>query len=348
MHGVCLVVPPRRKLQLVSPRSPRLGDAIRLLLLAAALLVGTAFASGGAPIDRHALVTRHNPRITRLDPWAPLSVGNGHFAFTADVTGLQTFGDYYHKNGIPLETLARWAWHENANPNGYTLSDANQPFTAYGRTVGYPTGQSGPAGTWLRENPQDMPLAQLGLVLDRADGRAVIPGDLHDISQVLDLWSGVVVSTYVLEGEPVTVAVACHPARDLLAVRVESPLVAEARLAVRIALPRGHDLKTKNNPALDWSLPESHTTTLVGQGKNFLRLVHTRDASRYAVTLRSGPPLRIVRTGPHAFRVGADARDVLEFTVEFASVPETVLPGSLSFPDAAEVRAASTAPGRSG
>ena len=58
-------------------------------------------------IDRHALVTRHNPHITKLDPWAPLSVGNGQFCFTTDVTGLQTFGEHYYKNGIPLETLAR-------------------------------------------------------------------------------------------------------------------------------------------------------------------------------------------------------------------------------------------------
>ena len=42
-------------------------------------------------IDRQNLVTRHNPLVRRFDPYGPLSVGNGEFAFTADVTGLQTF-----------------------------------------------------------------------------------------------------------------------------------------------------------------------------------------------------------------------------------------------------------------
>lgn len=318
-----------------------LAGALRRLLPAAALLVGTAAAAEIPSLDRHALVTRHNPQITKVDPWAPLSVGNGHFAFTADVTGLQTFDEYYHGNGIPLETLARWAWHENANPNGYKLSDANQPFTAYGKTLGYPTNQNGPAGMWLRENPQDVPLAQLGLELDQPNGRTLVPGDIHGIGQTLDLWSGAITSTYTLEGAPVKVTVACHPERDALAVRIESPLVAGAKLAVRLALPRGHDIKTKNNPALDWSQPESHTTKIVEQGESSLRLAHARDASRYAVTLVSGTPLRIAQTGPHAFRIGAARGNVLEFTVAFAALPGMSLRDSAPVLSAADVRAAS-------
>ena len=36
-------------------------------------------------IDRYALVTRHNVTIEKPDPLTPLSVGNGEFAFTADI-----------------------------------------------------------------------------------------------------------------------------------------------------------------------------------------------------------------------------------------------------------------------
>jgi hypothetical protein len=310
------------------------------LLLGFALLLPAA--SGAEPIDRKALITRHNPVVHGVDPWAPLSVGNGHFAFTTDVTGLQTFEEYYQQKGIPLETLARWAWHENANPHGYKLADANRPFTAYGKTLGYPTNQNGPAGVWLRENPQDMPLARLGLELDQPDGPTLVPSEVHDISQTLDLWSGIVTSSYTLEGSPVKVTVACHPEQDVLAIRIVSPLVASGRLSVRIALPRGHDIKTKNNPELDWSLPESHTTKIVAQDGNSLRLVHTRDASRYAVALQSALPLRIALPGPHAFRIGAAAGDVLEFTVAFAALGETNLQDPAPAPGAAEVRAAST------
>jgi len=44
----------------------------------------------GDEIDRRAVVERHNPVVRRIDPFSALSVGNGEFAFTADVTGLQT------------------------------------------------------------------------------------------------------------------------------------------------------------------------------------------------------------------------------------------------------------------
>ena len=71
--------------------------------------------AGPAPIDRHALVTRHNVELTRFDPESPLSVGNGEFAFTADVTGLQTFPEAYDQT-IPLGTLSQWGWHTAPNP----------------------------------------------------------------------------------------------------------------------------------------------------------------------------------------------------------------------------------------
>lgn len=73
---------------------------------AAALVLLAHGAAFGEPIDRHALVSRHDVRVQSLDPWSPLSVGNGDFAFTADVTGLQAFHDLYFEGGMPTETLS--------------------------------------------------------------------------------------------------------------------------------------------------------------------------------------------------------------------------------------------------
>src|SRR5687768_775840 len=70
-------------------------------------------------IDRHALVTRHNPTLRRADLLSPLSLGNGEFAFTADITGLQTFPRFYDRDdnaqsgrgATPLVTQSQWGWH---------------------------------------------------------------------------------------------------------------------------------------------------------------------------------------------------------------------------------------------
>jgi hypothetical protein len=266
-------------------------------------------ADPGGRIDRRALVTRHHPHLTRVDPWAPLSVGNGGFCFTADVTGLQTFPDHYQKNGIPLETQARWAWHAEPNPRGYQLADANRPYTAHGRTQGYPTNDKVPAGQWLRENPHAWPLGQLGFVDE--NGTALDWRELDAIEQTLDLWSGVLRSRFSWHGESVEVTTAVDPAADRLAVVIRSAAVAGGGLCLRLAFPRGHDLRIKNNPALDWSRPQTHATRFSpgpgtpASGTRELAFARARDGSTYAGTLAvtggeiAGPE----PTSPHAVLV---------------------------------------------
>ena len=117
------------------------------LIVVFAFLAITTNAESVGSIDRQALVTRHNPVIRKLDVDAPLTVGNGGFAFGADITGLQTFAEHYHRWGVPVETESRWCWVTDENPNGYKLSDANKDFKqADGRVFGYPTKASSPAG----------------------------------------------------------------------------------------------------------------------------------------------------------------------------------------------------------
>ncbi|GAW03948.1 hypothetical protein LENED_005703 [Lentinula edodes] len=58
------------------------------------------FLTSNAAIDRHSLVTRYNPTRITSNPTTPMQVGNGNFAFGADVTSLQTF--------LPFATMSSW------------------------------------------------------------------------------------------------------------------------------------------------------------------------------------------------------------------------------------------------
>jgi len=229
-----------------------------LLVLAAAWLP----AATEPPIDRAALVSRHNPVNRKVDYDSPLTVGNGSFAFTADITGLQTFATEYHRFGVPTETQARWAWVSDDNPNHYQLADTNRDFTLPdGRVLGFPTQASTPAGEWLRRNPRAFPVGQLQLVWDKPDGTPFTPADIEEPEQTLDLWNGILTSKFKLGGVSVTVTTACAAWADAVLVRIDSVLVAQGKLRVRLAFPRGHDINTKNTPALDWSHAEAHQTT---------------------------------------------------------------------------------------
>ena len=163
-------------------------------------------------IDRQALVRRHNIALSKPDPLTPLSVGNGEFAFTADITGLQTFPQY-HQQGMALGTQSQWGWHSMPNPDEYTLSDILDDYSVAGRKVPYASDRDysrtySPAATWLRANPHRLHLGQIGLRLTRADGSSVGMDDLTNTLQTLDLWTGLLTSRFETEGQTVKIRIA--------------------------------------------------------------------------------------------------------------------------------------------
>ena len=126
-------------------------------------LAGEGFRSSPASINREALVRRHNPNNTRIDPLSALSLGNGRFAFTADVTGLQTLQHEYEQT-MPLCTMSEWGWHTIPRPKhlvGATLRPAL--YDTHGRQVGYHTRSEGQTElfNWLRENPHRLHLGRI-------------------------------------------------------------------------------------------------------------------------------------------------------------------------------------------
>ena len=56
-------------------------------------------------INREQLVRRHNPKLDGISTESPLSVGNGNFAFTMDITGMQSLYAHYLEGGFPLCSL---------------------------------------------------------------------------------------------------------------------------------------------------------------------------------------------------------------------------------------------------
>jgi hypothetical protein len=290
------------------------------------------------PIDRQALVTRHNPIVRQVDVDAPLTIGNGNFAFTGDITGLQTFAALYQRDGVPTETLSRWCWVTDENPQHYHLGNANQDFTLPdGRVLGFPTRAGTPAGDWLRRNPRIHPLAQLALQWLKPDGSEFMPGDIQDAEQTLDLWTGIVTSKFKLGGVPVTVTTASANRTDTVGVEIESALVAEGKVRVRLRFPRGHDPAVKNTPALDWSHPEAHQTIVNDEKASRLDLLRVVGSTRYYVSFASNDRLLINRLEAHEYDIAAGASGrVLRFAMTFSQRP-------LDHPpyDAAGVRRAS-------
>src|SRR5262245_34907290 len=223
--------------------------------LAALLIVVVAganvMAQSTQPIDRHAVVSRHNVTMTSFDPLSPLSVGNGEFAFTVDPTGLQTFPELYEKF-TPLCTQSQWGWHTIPMPDelkGQQLRYSE--FDTYGRKVGYMTSGRGQEAlfNWYRENPHRLHLGRIALELKKPDGTAATPDDLKNVRQTLDLWTGILSSEFEFSGKPVRVQTCCIGDIDGVAVKIDSPLLAELKLMASISFPYG----SSGRSAADWS-----------------------------------------------------------------------------------------------
>jgi hypothetical protein len=152
-------------------------------------------------IDRKALVSRHRIELREASPDNVLTVGNGDFAYTADLTGMQTFTGY-HDAGAALArareaaasntnavaamfaapatvntaTMSSWGWHDMPNPDGFTLRDAMTEYNTPRGKVSYPdrypitavigqVAEEFKPGAWLAENPQRIDLGRIGLRL---------------------------------------------------------------------------------------------------------------------------------------------------------------------------------------
>ncbi|MBZ5579720.1 MAG: glycoside hydrolase family 65 [Acidobacteriia bacterium] len=274
-------------------------------------------------LDRRAIVSRHNPTLHDLDPRAPLSVGNGEFAFTSDVTGLQSLADIYERN-VPLCTQSQWGWHSFPMPAGLHVSDLRlETFDTYGRPVGYAASSQGqePLFNWLRENPHRLNLGRLAFLLD---GARLNRQDVTAIDQKLDLWTGTLISRFALRGQPVEVKTCCHPTRDVLAVSVESPLLGSGRLSVEFHFPYGSPAMN----ASDWTAAGRHTTTVSSRGPNQITVHRQLDADAYWVWLHWLGAARFEERGDHRLRLSGNR---LDFTCEFTArepAPGVILPGA--------------------
>ncbi len=92
------------------------------------LLLLTSFTALSQPINREAVIRRHTVNINKFDSLASLSLGNGRFAFTADITGLQSFPEAYVK-GVPLGTQSEWGWHSFVDTAGYRFEETLKKYT---------------------------------------------------------------------------------------------------------------------------------------------------------------------------------------------------------------------------
>ncbi|KAF7324665.1 hypothetical protein MKEN_00508000 [Mycena kentingensis (nom. inval.)] len=225
------------------------------------LLLASAYGAS-ALIDRHAIVSRYNPTRNASSPTTPMQVGNGNFAFGADITGLQTFERF--------AIMSSWGWKNDSLPEGKTIDDVYSyvgvSLDNHGRQVEYMFNGPQPMQQWMISNPNRVNLGAVGLVFYEEDGETVVnvlESDLAERTQELDLWTGMMTSSFVWEDEKVVVKTASAQEQDSVGITISSALLESGRLGAFLDFPWNDGSLKFSDPFVGfWSNISIHTTSI--------------------------------------------------------------------------------------
>jgi hypothetical protein len=266
-------------------------------------------------INRKSLVQRHIPSVDKLDILSPFTVGNGEFAYTMDITGLQTFAEHY-ENGIPLGTQSQWGWHSVPNTENYTLDQTFEYYDTYGRQVSYASKQNSASGNWLRANPHRLHLGKIGFKIKKSDGSDIQIPDITEIYQIEDIWQGLVESEFSIENYQFNVETACHPLLDQIAVKIKSDMLATSRVGIGFEFPYG--LLSWGKTTADWNSPEKHSSIIKTSDDHSVTIARVLDTTRYFVKIEWQGKAEFEEISKHHFILNIIDGNQFKFTCMFS------------------------------
>ena len=276
-----------------------------------------------ASIDREAVLFRNDPIITRADTMASLTVGNGHFCTTVDITGLQSYPEDY-QNGVPLCAMSDWGWHSFPNTERLTPAESEKAFDfGHGHPEVYAVeyrqeGRNKQATEYFRVNPHRLNLGAVGLELKDAQGNKIALSQLTDIRQRLHLWDGQIMSHFKADGQPVEVTTFCSPDKDRLVATIQSDLLKnrQAQVTLRFSYPTGQHADDAN----DWTKNDRHTSRLIQQGRQEALIQRQIDTTTYYVLVKWDGQADLRETNTHEFTL-TTTESTLSFSTEYTPSP---------------------------
>ena len=287
------------------------------------------------PINRQTVTGRNNPVITQADPLASLTVGNGHFATTVDVTGLQSF-PFDYEAGVPLTAMSDWGWHSFPNTSLLKSSDSEKTFDlGHGHkevyAVEYKKAEDGrhkQATEYFRVNPHRLNLGIIGLAMKDRSGKDITLNDLSSIRQELKLYDGIIESSFHVDNEPVEVTTAALQDKDAVIYCIKTALLKNGRAKIRIRLP--YPTGKHADAAADFTKPERHQSRIILSDAHAAIIEHTLDTTRYYLKLNWAGQGKILRVAEHDY-VLTTANDVLTMKAEYSPTSSSSLGGEASF-----------------
>ncbi|KAE8346201.1 hypothetical protein BDV24DRAFT_147827 [Aspergillus arachidicola] len=249
-------------------------------------------------------------------------VGNGDFAFGADITGLQTL--------LPFNILSSWCWCNDSLPttvNQTHPSDfTGMDWWTHERLVNYNIQNPAEAeiSQWLVANPHRANLGRIGLLYK---GENISIKDVTGMRQSLDLHSGILTSEFTLHGQNVSVTTIGDPSSDIIAVDVQSSLLGGGSLSLFFDYPLTTGLNKFEAPFVgNWTAVSEHTTALNNITANQAAIRHSLGGTTYFNTIEWEQTGHITGpfSGTHRYLLQPTGKtNRFTFSTEFSAATKT-------------------------
>lgn len=193
----------------------------------------------------------------------------------------------------------------------------------HGRNVSYAIPDPGlpQASQWLISNPNRINLGRIGL---QYKGEFLSASQISDPRQELDLWSGVITSTFKVDGQLVKVVTQGDLESDSAVFEIQSNLLSSGDLTVGLDFPYPpiHSTKYKYEVFVgSYDFPQNHTTSIVRKTEDRAHIFHQLQETTYFVNLRwpaSSLQLSRASNATHRYTLAPSSSSTLKFTANFA------------------------------
>lgn len=270
-------------------------------------------------INRKGLIQKYNPVYSEVYTNAPLTVGNGSLAFTADVTGLQSLYDDYEA-AMPVLTMSSFAWNCFKEAKNVDLSDSElTEYSFNNRKVYYPvekTEDNKEKYDLLRENLHRFNIARIRLFYD---GKKIERKSISNIKQTLDMYTGILYSEFSLFDKPVMVTTAVGRT-DTLGIKIDAGSLKD-KLSVRIDFPYSDPKIAGGN----FQITDRHETRLKDYGTSKL-VERELDSIKYYCQIFEASDVK--KKGDHEIELSFSEKNAgsLSFTIAFTTDKDLVEP----------------------
>ena len=145
------------------------------------------------------------------------------------------------------------------------------------------------------------------------------PSGIGAVHQVLDMWEGVIRSSFVVDTCSISVETCVHPELDQIAARIRSPDLHHSGLGIAFDFPYG--CAEWGKTACDWNSPDRHRSLILSRKANDVIIERQLDTTIYRVRIRWKGDGAFRKTGKHSFLLEIRGGSVFEFSCCFS--PDT-------------------------